>query len=262
MSINKEEYIESMRRLEFSDETKGKMIGNLTKISTPGNGGVMKKGIQAGKAVIIAAACVMIFGVTAAAAGIASVVVSHNRLGSRTDDFGKLSELEEKVGLNVTAVDSFSNGYIFDHMEIQDSTEQDENGNDLESYSGIDLQYVKEGSPEVWINMDPARMYDESYEADKAQEMREFNGVKLYYSRDEYLFLPVSGEDQVTEEERKREEEDPHFYISYGSDEREIKHPSFVTFVMDDVMYCMLSFDTNMTSEEMLDMAEEIITAR
>ena len=110
--------------------------------------------------------------------------------------------------------------------------------------------------------MDPARMYDESYEADKAQEMREFNGVKLYYSRDEYLFLPVSGEDQVTEEERKREEEDPHFYISYGSDEREIKHPSFVTFVMDDVMYCMLSFDTNMTSEEMLDMAEEIITAR
>ena len=94
MSINKEEYIESMRRLEFSDETKGKMIGNLTKISTPGNGGVMKKGIKVGKAVIIAAACVMIFGVTAAAAGIASVVVSHNRLGSRTDDFtSKIYEL-------------------------------------------------------------------------------------------------------------------------------------------------------------------------
>ncbi len=262
MSINKEEYIESMRRLEFSDETKGKMIGNLTKISTPGNGGVMKKGIKAGKAVIIAAACVMIFGVTAAAAGIASVVVSHNRLGSRTDDFGKLSELEEKVGLNVTAVDSFSNGYIFDHMEIQDSTEQDENGNDLESYSGIDLQYVKEGSPEVWINMDPARMYDESYEADKAQETREVNGVKLYYSCDEYLFLPATEEDLATEEEHKREEEDPHFFISYGSDERETSFVSSVFFIMDGVTYDLMSFDTNMTSEEMLDMAEEIITAR
>ena len=262
MSINKEEYIESMRRLEFSDETKGKMIGNLTKISTPGNGGVMKKGIKAGKAVIIAAACVMIFGVTAAAAGIASVVVSHNRLGSRTDDFGKLSELEEKVGLNVTAVDSFSNGYIFDHMEIQDSTEQDENGNDLESYSGIDLQYVKEGSPEVWINMDPARMYDESYEADKAQETREVNGITLYYSYDEYLFLSASDGESATEEELKRQETDPHFNISYGSDERETSFVSSVFFIMDGVTYDLMSFDTNMTSEEMLDMAEEIITAR
>ena len=125
MSMNKKEYIESMRCLEFSDETKEKMIGNLTKISTPGNGGVMKKGIKAGKAVIIAAACVMIFGVTAAAAGIASVVVSHNRLGSRTRNFEKLSKLEKEIGFDVVARESFSNGYMFDYMEIQVIEEDD-----------------------------------------------------------------------------------------------------------------------------------------
>ena len=31
---------------------------------------------------------------------------------------------------------------------------------------------------------------------------------------------------------------------------------------MDGVTYDLMSFDTNMTSEEMLDMAEEIIAAR
>ena len=35
-----------------------------------------------------------------------------------------------------------------------------------------------------------------------------------------------------------------------------------VSFVMGDVYYCMLSFDTNMNADEMMDMAEEIINSR
>lgn len=259
MSINKEEYIESMRRLEFSDETKEKMIGNLTKISTPGNGGVMKKGIKAGKAVIIAAACVMIFGVTAAAAGIATMTVSHNRLGSRTDNFEKLSKLEKEIGFDVVAKESFSNGYMFDYMEIQDMVSKDDNYNDIEKSSGMSINYVKEGSPDVSVYMDPSTS---DFGVKNAQESREVNGITLYYSYDEYLFLPASDGESATEEELKRQEIDPHFNISYGSDERETSFVSSVFFIMDGVTYDLMSFDTNMTSEEMLDMAEEIITAR
>ena len=37
---------------------------------------------------------------------------------------------------------------------------------------------------------------------------------------------------------------------------------STVSFVMGDVYYCMLSFDTNMNADEMMDMAEEIINSK
>ena len=257
MSRN-EEYIESMRRLEFSDETKEKMIRNLTEITPSGNGGIMRKGMKISRTVIIAAACVMIFGVTAAAAGIATMGVSHNRLGSKTDNFEKLSKLEDEIGLDIKAVESFSNGYRFENMEIQDTSLKDDNYNDVETFSGLSIDYAKEGCPNVTVYTEPSGDFGMKY----AQETREINGITLYYSYDEYLFLPASEEGSASEDELKRMENDPHFFISYGSDERETSFISSVQFVMDGVAYDLLSFDTDMTSGEMLDMAEEIINAR
>ncbi len=257
------EYKESMRRLTFSDETKERMIGNLIRIDVPQKGGVMKKGIKTGKIVAIAAACVMIFGITVAASGIAKGVVSHNRLSSRTGNFEKLADYEEETGLDVKAVETFANGYAFDCLEINDSTVQDGDFNDLESYSGIGIQYKKKDCPSLSVYMDPARMSDESFDKMNAQENREINGITLYYSKNEYLLLPVTKDnpDPATEEERNRAENDPHFFISYGSPERETRYISSVHFYMNDVSYDIISSDTEMTGEEMMDMAEEIISA-
>ena len=65
-----------------------------------------------------------------------------------------------------------------------------------------------------------------------------------------------------TEEELKREETDDHFFISYGSDERETYYASSAAFDMADVHYCIMTFDENITSDELFGMAEEIIKAR
>lgn len=136
---------------------------------------------------------------------------------------------------------------------------KDDNYNDIEKSSGMSINYVKEGSPDVSVYMDPSTS---DFGVKNAQESREVNGITLYYSYDEYLFLPASDGESATEEELKRQETDPHFNISYGSDERETSFVSSVFFIMDGVTYDLMSFDTNMTSEEMLDMAEEIIAAR
>ena len=76
-------------------------------------------------------------------------------------------------------------------------------------------------------------------------------------------FAPDFEKDRIqTDEEKDRDANDPHFFISDGSDERETRMSSTVSFVMDDVYYCILSFDTSMSTDEMMDMAEEIINAR
>ena len=253
------EYIESMSLIKLSDDKKEKMISDLTKISPIRKEGMMKKRMGVKKTAIIVAACIMVFGVTATATGIATGVVSHNKIETRTSNFEDLEKIEQLAELDITAVESFSNGYKFDHMEIGESTTQDDSFNDLLSYKGISMNYVKENEPYVAIYMDPKDMVSGDGSED-AMDSRVVGDVNVYYSCDEYLFVPVG--ETLTDEEKERDANDPHFFIIDGSDERETRMFSHVSFVMGDVYYCMLSFDTNMSADEMMDMAEEIITAR
>lgn len=59
------EYIESMSLIKLFDDKKEKMISDLTKISPIRKEGAMKK-IGVRKTAIVIAACIMVFGVTAA----------------------------------------------------------------------------------------------------------------------------------------------------------------------------------------------------
>ncbi len=253
------EYIESMSLIKLSDDKKEKMISDLTKISPIRKEGAMKKRIGVRKTAIVIAACIMVFGVTAAASGIATGIVSWNRIDTRTSNFEDLTKIEEEAGMDITAVESFSNGYSFDYMEVGESKTQDEEGNDLRHFKGIDLTYVKDGCPEIYIDMDPAEMYSGSYDSDTAA--KEIDGVTVHYNYDEYLILP-DGE-RPTEEELQRAETDNHFYISDGgNDPRYISYVSGVSFEIDGISYCMIGFDVDMTADELFDMAEEIISAR
>ncbi len=252
------EYIESMSLIKLSDDKKEKMISDLTKISPIRKEGMMKKRLGVKKTAILVAACIMVFGVTATATGIATGVVSHNKIETRTSNFGDLEKLEKQAGIDITAVESFSNGYEFDYMEIEESTTQDDSFNNLLSYKGISMQYIKENEPYVAIYMDPLDMVSGDVSGG-AMASRKVGDVDVYYSCDEYLFVPVG--EVLTDEEKERDANDPHFFISDGSDERETKMCSTVNFVMGEVDYCILSFDTPMDADEMMDMAEEIINA-
>ena len=120
------------------------------------------------------------------------------------------------------------------------------------------MNYVKENEPYVAIYMDPKSMVGGDISKD-ALASRKVEDVDVYYSCDEYLFVPVG--EVLTDEEKERDANDPHFFISDGSDERETKMCSMVNFVMGEVDYSILSFDTPMDANEMMDMAEEIINA-
>ena len=253
------EYIKSMSLIKLSDDKKEKMISDLTKISPIRKEGTMKKRLGVKKTAIIVAACIMVFGVTAAASGIATGIVSWNRIDTRTSNFEDLSKIEEEAGMDIAAIESFSNGYTFKHMEVEESKTQDAEGNDLRHFKGIDLTYIKEGCPDIYIGMNPAEMYSGSYDSDTAA--KEVDGVTVHYNYDEYLNLP-DGE-RPTEEELQRAETDKHFYISDGgSDPRYISYVSGVSFEIDGISYCMIGFDVDMTEDELFDMAEEIINAR
>ena len=96
------EYIESMSLIKLSDDKKEKMISDLTKISPIRKEGTMKKRMGVKKTAIIVAACIMVFGVTAAASGIATGVVSHNKIEPEPEPV--VEPEPEKEPVNVTGI--------------------------------------------------------------------------------------------------------------------------------------------------------------
>jgi len=55
-------------------------------------------------------------------------------------------------------------------------------------------------------------------------------------------------------------ENDDHFFISYGSDQEETQMITNLSFDVDGVHYCLMTFDTTLTVDDLFDMAEELIT--
>ena len=65
-----------------------------------------------------------------------------------------------------------------------------------------------------------------------------------------------------TEEEKERDQNDPGFSISYGADEDEKETLIYrgVTFRKEELQYVLYAMNTDLSSEEMMDMAAEIVS--
>ncbi len=254
-----ENYMESMESINFSDYEKERMVHRIMNGETA-NGGRMKGKLDIKKIGLTVAACLTLFSVTAIAAGEAVSISSWNRIDTKTSNFQDLSKIEEKAGIDITAVEGFRNGYLFDHMEVEEGKTWDAEGNAIRNFKGIDLTYVKDGCPEIYINMDPSDIYSDSHDTGRDMAVKEIDGINVYYNYDEYLNLPEG--EEATEEELQRSETDQHFFISDGSDERYTCYVSGVDFEIDGITYCLIGFDVDMTADELFGMAEEIIAAR
>ena len=258
---NLEVYKKAMDNIRYSDSEMENMIDSLLKGKK--NGGRMKRKYDFRKIGITVAACLTLFSVTALAGGKATSIVSDIYFGGKSSNFEDLDKLEEEAGIDVTAVDSFSNGYLMEQMEVDQSSTIDDDGNRLSSYKGIRISYIKDGSPRLNLSMFPEELCDddhEDYDSARAIETREYDGITVHYNYDEYLSLPV--DEEPTAAEREREEADDHFFISIGSDERQTDYVSDVIFEINGVSYILMGFNLDMSPDELFEMAKEIIAAR
>ena len=260
-------YKNSMNELHFSEIQKEEIIRKLAKAG--GSKNVVRKKISVKKIVALTAACLAVLGGCGVAVGKATGVVtsfSPDTFFSKTSDFSRLEKLEKRVGIDVTAVETFSNGYKFELMDVEDWRLVDDGDKTVGRFKELRIEYVCDNKPQISVNMESAlvngHIDDDPGVALRANEIHTVDDIDIYYNRDEYLGLPASKDISPTEEELKREETDDHFFISIGTDECETYYVSNVIFEMGDVHYCIMTFDENITSDELFGMAEEIIKAR
>lgn len=205
------------------------------------------------KVAIVAIACALCLVPVAFAAGQVTSLVSHSNIFNRCKDYSKLEKQEEKLGYKVNVIEEFSNGYKFDEMEVQDVKGMDDTNNVVETYKELCVEYFNKEGKNVALFAEQRHAEGEDRKPVKTLQCED---TTLNYYLDTYKFVPVDYE--LTEEDKKNEERED-YYISYGSDEVEISMASFVTWEKDGVYYNLLTFDTDMTADEMLQMATELL---
>lgn len=206
------------------------------------------------KTVILAAACCLLVGtVSVAASGKIVTIIAGSGLSAVTD-FDQLFKLEEMAGFEVDAVETFSNGYTFSEMYIDNYTGLDSGNNVVSENKGISINYEKAGEDILFLKTENAAYHEE--EGRTPAQTVNINGVEVNYYVDACEWVTV--EYEVTAEEliaRERSERD----ISDDTDESSGNQVSSAVWEKDGVRYELISLYKAAPAEVLLEMAGELI---
>ncbi len=202
----------------------------------------------------VAAACLLVGGGAYAAGHAAHLSSGHNLMDAYTS-YEDMDKAQQKLGYAVDSAESFANGYQFDRMFVDDVDGWDENGNKVYTFQELMIHYKREGEQSD-MYMAIHRPVEQTGRDKQPDATRTCGDITLYYDEYTYKFVPP---DYEPTEEDKANEAKPGYYISYGSAEVEIKRSTGVTWEKDGIYYNLAGFDLNLSSDEMFDMAEQVI---
>ncbi|MFA9463291.1 MAG: hypothetical protein ACERKN_03255 [Velocimicrobium sp.] len=249
----KEELQSSCQKISASSTLKEKIDAEIKKKSKKEY--FMKKRINIKRiAGIVVIASVLMTGTGFAAGKVQSLVSSSNFINNESS-FSKLPKEEKRLGYEVKAIETFQNGYNFKEMSVDDVQGMDADNNQVATYRELDITYEKEEN-EISLNISKGMVTDDQK---MPTEKRQIDGILINYNLDTYKFVPENYE--LTQEDKENKEKD-HYYISFGSDEVEVNEVSFLTWEEDGIKYSLMQYDTNLSVDELMDMATQIIASK
>lgn len=203
-------------------------------------------------AIGVAAACLLLSG--GVFAGRTAGYISAGTMG--TYSYEELDKAEKKLGFSADVTENFDNGYSFVEMRVDKTGAMDENQKKIYTFPELVVDYARDGVKDISLYVDKR---PEKGEQDKAPDMTDHCGdIVLRYDVYTYKFVPVGYE--LTEEDKANLERDD-YEISEGADSIEYEQANHVTWEKNGVYYDLLGMGTNLSGEEMLGMAKEIINA-
>lgn len=212
------------------------------------------------KAVVLAAAVVLMFGSITA---VASIKIAEGRGYTNVEEDSKnYNDIEKKAaecGYAVTGVEEFSNGYAFDEMRVS-------------YYQNYDAEGAEVGEPEKILNLDYRNEFigmqlslspDKNLPIPEKSILEEFeiNGVTVYVTQ--YIHLMVPGDYELTAEELELQAAG---MLGTGVDgittEPKYTYYTNIKWRQNDVEYLLTKISQNVEVEDMKTVATEWITAQ
>ncbi|CEO05604.1 Uncharacterised protein [[Clostridium] sordellii] len=164
-------------------------------------------------------------------------------------------KISSDLGFNPNLVEKFKNGYEFKGGYISKTEGLDENNEVAGTSKGVSFKYTK--NKDTLMLFMKGKMLGES---DKNKELLEnYKNIDLYYSS--YTNKLVPADYKMTAQD-KLDEKSGKFVFSYGSSKIETQKQAFLNWKDGEVYYSFLATDSDLTKDELVNMAKEIIDSK
>lgn len=208
----------------------------------------------------------IVLGVAAASALIGTIavagsgIISYSSHSSSVPDYTKFEDMgkaESEIGYSVDAVESFSNGFVFDGIRIIEDTLEDESGQIAGQEKSLGISYSK-GTERMDLYARKLLAIENGSVSgdDEWDKTIQAGDVTVGYTQSTYKAVPP---DYEPTEEDKKAQESGRLQIGYGSEKVEVSQYSYAGWIKDGIQYSLSGFDVSVNGDEMLNMAREII---
>lgn len=207
------------------------------------------------KRIIIALAATMILGTTVFAAGKIFSITSHGSNIPTYTTMPTVEQVKNDFGFNPKLVKEFDNGYTFANGYTINNEGLDVKGNSVGKTKSLDFTYTK-GNDKLNLYIENGRLGENSK---KATVVNTYNDIDLYYHS--YANKLVPGDYKMTEQD-KQDQLSGKYVFSYGSDKEEISQVQYLNWMQDGINYSFLATDSNISQDELVKMAKQVIDTK
>ena len=211
------------------------------------------KTIKFKRVLVIAAAAILMLGITVIAA---SIILGAREGHISTEptyyNVPTVSELNKDIGISVKVLEKYTNGYVFKAGHISELTDYDTENSIIGKYKGLYCSYENNGDT---ISLDIDRgIFPELGSNEKVVD--EYKNSEIRYVS--YINKVVPGDYKLTEQDVIAEKSGK-YVLSYGADELKIIKVQILSWTYNGLNYSICALDNDITVDELVEMAKETI---
>ena len=205
---------------------------------------------------LVAAALIPLLTITAYAADVLNIRSLVSGMTHYTSSqFSDMDKVMDKAGFRMDVKESFTSGFTFDKVYVEDTRGLDENDREVLKYKEVQVNYRNADGLRLCLFAHPDIEEITDSESPVAQTAQ-IGGVTVSYYRDHYKFVPANYE---LSEAEKQWEAIPGNYISYGSEAVKDTDVAFLCWQKDGIRYSFMDSGAKVTPQTLFAMAKELI---
>lgn len=213
------------------------------------------KKVSIKKKIMIALVATMVIGTTVFAAGKIFSITSH---GSNIPTYTAIPTVEQvknDFGFNPKLVNKFDNGYTFVNGSTINNEGLDDKGNSVGKTKSLYFTYAK-GNDKLSLSIENGKLGERSK---KETVVNTYKGIDLYYYSYANKLVPANY--KMTEQD-KQDKASGKYVFSYGSNKEEISQVQCLNWMQDGINYSFVGIDSDVSQDELVKMAQQIINTK
>lgn len=209
------------------------------------------------KKIIGALVATMVIGTTVFAAGKVTSITSSSSGKPTYTTIPTVEQVKKDFKANPKLVNKFDNGYTFVSGCIVNNKGTDDKGNFAGKTKSLDFDYTK-GNDKLSLYIENGKLGERSK---KETVVANYNGIDLYYCS--YANKTEPENYKMTEQDKK-DKLSGKYVFSFGadSDKEKISQVQSLNWMQDGIYYSFLGIDSNVSKDELVKMAQQVISTK